>query len=247
MRRTHDETLEQFGLSWGEFKVLCSLRYGGHGYRSTPGRLGNELSLSSGAMTARLDKMEEAGLLRRLPDPDDRRGVLIELTDKGRDLWEESVAVQAEKESTVAATLDDAREGPAERSPTPPRERIRGRVRPARQTSHLTTRLSEYDSDMSSVEQVTQQSVAVDRDRARAVFGQTMGLVALTCVVAAIGAYLGRDISRGWGIVAFIGAIGCIIGLNVAVQRSEQLAIGLLFGLGAFLGIAAAPILAYYA
>ena len=107
VKRTHDETLEQFGLSWGEFKVLCSLRYGGHGFRSTPGRLGNELSLSSGAMTARLDKMEDAGLLRRLPDPDDRRGVLIELTDKGRDLWEESVAVQAEKESTVAATLDD--------------------------------------------------------------------------------------------------------------------------------------------
>ena len=102
-------------------------------------------------------------------------------------------------------------------------------------------------SGMSSVEQVSQQSVAVDRDRARAVFGQTMGLVALTCVVAAIGAYLARDISRGWGIVAFIGAFGCILGLNVAVRRSEQLAIGLLFGLGALLGIGAAPILAYYA
>ena len=64
-----------------------------------------------------------------------------------------------------------------------------------------------------------------------------MGLVALTCAVA-LGAYLGRDLSRGWGIVAFIGAFACILGLNVAIQRSEQLAIGLLFGLGAFLGIA---------
>jgi FtsH-binding integral membrane protein len=100
---------------------------------------------------------------------------------------------------------------------------------------------------MSSLEQVTQQPIAVTRDRARAIFGQTMGLVALTCGVAALGAYLGRDISRGWGIVAFIGAIACIIGLNAAVRRSEQLAIGLLFGLGAFLGIAAAPTLAYYA
>jgi len=100
---------------------------------------------------------------------------------------------------------------------------------------------------MSSLEQVTQSSVAVSRDRSRAIFGQTMGLVALTCAVAALGAYLGRDISRGWGIVAFIGAIACIVGLNVAIQRSEQLAIGLLFGLGAFLGIAAAPMLAYYA
>ena len=100
---------------------------------------------------------------------------------------------------------------------------------------------------MSSLEQVTQPSVAVSRDRSRAIFGQTMGLVALTCAVAALGAYLGRDVSRGWGIVAFIGAIACIIGLNVAIQRSEQLAIGLLFGLGAFLGLAAAPMLAYYA
>jgi modulator of FtsH protease len=100
---------------------------------------------------------------------------------------------------------------------------------------------------MSSLEHVTQPSVAVSRDRSRAIFGQTMGLVALTCAVAALGAYLGRDVSRGWGIVAFIGAIACILGLNVAIQRSEQLAIGLLFGLGAFLGLAAAPMLAYYA
>ena len=55
LRRTHDETLEQFGLNWGETKVLSSLRYGGPPYRSTPGRLGNQLDLSSGAMTARLD------------------------------------------------------------------------------------------------------------------------------------------------------------------------------------------------
>ncbi len=106
---------------------------------------------------------------------------------------------------------------------------------------------NQYDSGMTSLEQVSQPSVAVSRDRSRAIFGQTMGLVALTCIVAAIGAYLGRDISRGWGIVAFIGAIACIIGLNVAIRRSEQLAIGLLFGMGAFLGIAVAPMLAYYA
>lgn len=100
---------------------------------------------------------------------------------------------------------------------------------------------------MSSYEHATTQSVAVSRDRARAVFGQTMGLVALTAGVAAFGAYLGRDLSRGWGIVAMIGAIACILALNVAIRRSEQLAIGLLFGMGALLGIAAAPMLAYYA
>jgi DNA-binding MarR family transcriptional regulator len=107
IRKTHDDTLEQFGLSWGEVQVLSSIRYGGAPYRSTPGRLASQLGLSSGAMTARLDKMEEAGLIRRLRDPDDRRGVFIELTDRGRELWEETIAVQAEKESLVQATLSE--------------------------------------------------------------------------------------------------------------------------------------------
>jgi uncharacterized protein len=100
---------------------------------------------------------------------------------------------------------------------------------------------------MSSLEHVTTQPAAVTSERSRAIFGQTMGLVALTVGVAALGAYLGRDLSHGWGIVAFIGAFACIFGLNVAVKRSEQLAIGLLFGLGALLGIGSAPVLAEYA
>ena len=107
IRKTHDDTLEEFGLSWGEVQVLSSIRYGGAPYRSTPGKLATQLGLSSGAMTARLDKMEEAGLIQRLRDPDDRRGVLIEVTDRGRELWEETIAVQAEKEAIVASTLSE--------------------------------------------------------------------------------------------------------------------------------------------
>lgn len=107
IRKTHDDTLEQFGLSWGEVQVLSSIRYGGAPYQSTPGRLASQLGLSSGAMTARLDKMEEAGLVLRLRDPDDRRGVIIELTDSGRALWEETIAVQAEKEALVQSTLSE--------------------------------------------------------------------------------------------------------------------------------------------
>jgi DNA-binding MarR family transcriptional regulator len=59
-------------------------------------------------MTSRLDKMEEAELIRRLPDPGDRRGVVIELTEHGREIWEQTIAVQAEKESIVAAALSKA-------------------------------------------------------------------------------------------------------------------------------------------
>jgi DNA-binding MarR family transcriptional regulator len=58
-------------------------------------------------MTNRIDRLETDGLVRRLPDPDDRRGVLVELTDKGRKAWEDSVSAQAEKESLIAAALSD--------------------------------------------------------------------------------------------------------------------------------------------
>jgi modulator of FtsH protease len=90
--------------------------------------------------------------------------------------------------------------------------------------------------------------VALERDESRAVFGQVMGLVALTVGCTALGAYIGRHITGGAGIAFYIGAFGCIIGLNFAVRAGrEQLAIGLLFAMGLLLGLATAPVLAYYA
>jgi FtsH-binding integral membrane protein len=89
---------------------------------------------------------------------------------------------------------------------------------------------------------------AVARDDTRTVFGQVMGLVALTVGCAALGAYIGRNMTGGTGIVFFIAAFACIFGLNWAAARGrEQLAIGLLFGLGLLLGLAVAPVLDYYA
>ncbi len=89
---------------------------------------------------------------------------------------------------------------------------------------------------------------ATARDESRAVFGQVMGLVSLTVGCAALGAYLGRNLSGGAGIVAFILAFGCIFGLNIAAAKDrEQLAIGFLFGLGILLGAAVGPMLAVYA
>jgi FtsH-binding integral membrane protein len=83
---------------------------------------------------------------------------------------------------------------------------------------------------------------------ARTVFGQVMGLVALTVGSTALGAYVGRDLSGGAGLLFFIGALGCIFGLNVASSRGrEQLAIGFLLGLGLLLGLAVAPVIAAYA
>ena len=93
-----------------------------------------------------------------------------------------------------------------------------------------------------------QGSQAISRDRTRAVFGQVMGLVAVTVAFTALGAYIGRNMSGGAGLLFFIGVFGCVIGLNVASSRGhEQLAIALLFGLGLTIGLAVAPVINYYA
>jgi FtsH-binding integral membrane protein len=89
---------------------------------------------------------------------------------------------------------------------------------------------------------------ALTGDGARAVFGQVMGLVALTLGCLALGAYIGRDLSGGIGILLFIAGFACVFGLNIASTRGrEQLAITLLFGLGLLLGLALGPVLSSYA
>jgi FtsH-binding integral membrane protein len=89
---------------------------------------------------------------------------------------------------------------------------------------------------------------ATDSDRTRAVFGQVMGLVALTVGCAALGAYITRNTTGHAWIAFYIGAFACIFGLNWASSRGrEQLAIGLLFGMGLLLGLATGPVLALYA
>jgi FtsH-binding integral membrane protein len=96
--------------------------------------------------------------------------------------------------------------------------------------------------------QAASKSQAVTRDEARQVFGQVMGLVAVTVAFAALGGYLGRNLMGGLGIVLFILAFGCVFALNTAATRGkEQLAVGLLFGFGLVLGLAVGPLLAVYA
>lgn len=107
LQKVLDETVSEYGLSHGEWKVLSSLRWAGPPYRRSAGDLARLADLSSGAMTNRLDRLEEAGLVRRLRDPDDRRGVLVELTDEGRALWQEALGVQAAKEALFASALTE--------------------------------------------------------------------------------------------------------------------------------------------
>jgi modulator of FtsH protease len=89
---------------------------------------------------------------------------------------------------------------------------------------------------------------ALPQEQTAGVFGQVMGLVALTVGCTALGAYIGRNLSGGTGIAFFLVSFACIFGLQAAAARGrEQLAIGLLFGLGLAIGIAVGPVLAVYA
>jgi DNA-binding MarR family transcriptional regulator len=96
----------RYGLTWGEHLVLAALRRAGPPFRMTPTKLFNSLLLSSGAMTNRLDRLEEMGLVRRLPDPSDRRGRLVELTAKGRRLVDKAVVDHVADEDKLIAPLN---------------------------------------------------------------------------------------------------------------------------------------------
>ncbi len=130
-----EETLRGHGLSQGEYKVLLQLAVAPSGRRSA-GDLSRALLLSTGGMTNRLDRLEGAKLIRRLPDPDDRRGVLVELSEAGTRLIDRAVGEEALKEidlfsalppkelgelnrllRKVLISLED-RFGPAERAPS---------------------------------------------------------------------------------------------------------------------------------
>jgi modulator of FtsH protease len=92
-----------------------------------------------------------------------------------------------------------------------------------------------------------QSPVAFTRDRTHTLFAQTMGYVALTAGLFALGAYLGRNLTGGIAIIAYLASFGCLIGMQFAVKRSAQLTVGLLCGFGVLIGLAIAPTLSYYA
>ena len=78
----------EYGISPPECGVLIELRLAGPPYRLTPTQLYNRLLVTSGGITGRIDRLEERGLLCRMPDPEDRRSILVQLTESGHDLIE---------------------------------------------------------------------------------------------------------------------------------------------------------------
>ena len=97
------------------------------------------------------------------------------------------------------------------------------------------------------MEQTSVLQPPLTHDESGTLLGQTMGLVAVTAGLFALGAYLGRDISYHWGWVFFIASFGLLFAMNFAARRSEGLAIGLLFAFGVLIGLAVSPTIVYYA
>lgn len=103
--------LDRVGLTHEEFKVLMELQRGDRSH----GALSRELMSSTGAMTNRLDKLERAGLVKRHPDPKDRRGVVLHLTAPGRERLDEYIEIQAAREQQLLEVLDRAEQQELER------------------------------------------------------------------------------------------------------------------------------------
>ena len=104
IKRAHERVLREHGMTMEEWSVLSHLRLGDN-YCSTPGDLASDLELSSGAMTNRLDRLEKAGYVERLPDPRDRRAVKVQLTQAGADAWDRTVEIQGRREAFFASVL----------------------------------------------------------------------------------------------------------------------------------------------
>lgn len=95
----------RFGLQAGEFDVLATLRRSGSPYALTPTALYEATMVTSGAMTNRLDRLEKAGLILRAPHPNDRRGIVVRLTEKGLALIDEAVAAHVANEHEILSGL----------------------------------------------------------------------------------------------------------------------------------------------
>lgn len=101
------ETLRERGLEAGWFDVLAALRRTGPPYQLNPTRLRETVMLSSGGMTKRLDRLEQAGLVKRAPDPRDRRGTLVRLTARGMRAADRTVEEHIANEERLLEPLEE--------------------------------------------------------------------------------------------------------------------------------------------
>ena len=107
MREHMSPVFAQMGLQPGEFDVLATLRRSGKPYTLSPTQLYEATMISSGGMTDRIDRLERAGLVARRPDPKDRRGKLIVLTEPGKRLIDEMIGRHVANEERLLLSLTE--------------------------------------------------------------------------------------------------------------------------------------------
>ncbi|HXQ62331.1 MAG TPA: MarR family transcriptional regulator [Acidimicrobiales bacterium] len=110
-----ESVVEPFGIGVGDYLVLSTVRRSPGG-RNAPTQLCRVLGRTTGGMTLTLDRLESNGLVKRLPDPDDRRRVIVALSSEGRRLatrvntalhrWEASLAPAAPRQHDLRDALD---------------------------------------------------------------------------------------------------------------------------------------------
>src|SRR5713226_5798999 len=106
--RVQEESFGKYGLNRGEVGVLAALRFAGPKQQLSPTRLFKGLMLSSAGITSRLDRLERRGYVKRIRHPNDRRGVLVELTDAGGRAFEDAVSANTSRERDLVTGLTAA-------------------------------------------------------------------------------------------------------------------------------------------
>jgi DNA-binding MarR family transcriptional regulator len=107
LAREVEQVLQSHGLSSSAFDVLATLRRSGSPYKMSPGDLLEMTMVSSGTMTNRIDQLEKSGFVARVVNPEDRRSVLIALTEKGLAVIDEAVGAHVANQQRLTQALDE--------------------------------------------------------------------------------------------------------------------------------------------
>ena len=104
-QQAYGEAFAPLGLNEGDYGVLAALRRSGAPYELTPTELARHRMMTSGGMTAMLDRLERKGLIARTPNPADRRGSLVRLTEEGLEMIDDAMVRHTDAEHALVAAL----------------------------------------------------------------------------------------------------------------------------------------------
>jgi DNA-binding MarR family transcriptional regulator len=107
-QQAYGEAFAPLGITEGEYGILAPLRRAGEPFALTPTELARQRMMTSGGMTAAIDRLERKGLVARSPNPADRRGSLVRLTDEGRRVIDDAMARHVDVEHRLVAALSPA-------------------------------------------------------------------------------------------------------------------------------------------